>query len=156
MDRFWRKVEKTPGCWNWMGGTLSGRYGGYSVVRDGKRAHEYAHRVAFEATYGPIPIGSVIDHKCHNTKCVNPEHLRAVSQKQNGENKTGPNVNNRSSGVRGVTWDKSRELWSTQVMSNRRNYSAGRFADLGEATRAVIALRTQLHTCNDLDRLPAA
>ena len=42
-----------------------------------------AHRVAYEKAYGPIPEGLVIDHLCRNGLCVNPEHLEAVTRKEN-------------------------------------------------------------------------
>ncbi|XWX91267.1 HNH endonuclease [Salmonella enterica] len=29
----------------------------------------------------------LVDHKCHNTLCVNPSHLRLVTPKQNSENR---------------------------------------------------------------------
>jgi hypothetical protein len=46
-----------------------------------------AHRVAYEAAYGPIPTelpsdGSArweVHHRCENKVCVNPEHLQLVT-----------------------------------------------------------------------------
>jgi hypothetical protein len=42
-----------------------------------------AHRVSYEAAYGPIPAGLHIDHLCRVRKCVRPEHLEAVTQGEN-------------------------------------------------------------------------
>jgi hypothetical protein len=39
----------------------------------------YAHRVAWELTYGPIPEGMQVDHLCRNTLCVRATHLRLMT-----------------------------------------------------------------------------
>lgn len=78
-ERFWAKVEKTDGCWEWRGWRTPKGYGGFRLSgRD-----QYAHRVSYEASIGPIPDGLVIDHLCRNSGCVNPAHLEAVTQKEN-------------------------------------------------------------------------
>jgi hypothetical protein len=43
----------------------------------------YAHRAAYEEAYGPIPDGLVIDHLCRVRWCCNPEHLEAVTNREN-------------------------------------------------------------------------
>lgn len=40
---------------------------------------QLAHRLAYQAIRGPIPKGLVIDHLCCNRKCLNPDHLEAVT-----------------------------------------------------------------------------
>jgi hypothetical protein len=61
-DRFWRHVEKGDGCWNW---TASLNDKGYGLIwHDGKT--KSAHRVAFEISKGPIPLGLCVCHACDN------------------------------------------------------------------------------------------
>lgn len=77
--RFLAKVEKTATCWNWIG---CRRPRGYGMLNIGGKIRS-AHRVAYEMYVGPIPAGREIDHLCRNTSCVKPEHLEAVTHKEN-------------------------------------------------------------------------
>ena len=52
---------------------------GYGVERSGKRAH----RAAWERARGPIPPGMELDHVCRVRRCVRPEHLETVTQREN-------------------------------------------------------------------------
>ena len=79
VDRFWMKVQKTDGCWNWTGAKL---IPGYGTIQDNHRKMR-AHRLAYELLVGPIPDGLVLDHLCRNKGCVRPDHLEAVTQAEN-------------------------------------------------------------------------
>lgn len=79
--RFWEKVQKGPGCWQWMAGKDRRGYGLYSMGR--ARRSYLAHRMAYELAKGSIPEGLVLDHLCRNPSCVNPAHLQAVTNRTN-------------------------------------------------------------------------
>lgn len=72
--------EPNSGCWLWIGANNGLGYGMISV---GKAKKTYAHRCAYEHAFGEIPSGLVIDHKCRTPSCINPEHLEAVSNREN-------------------------------------------------------------------------
>lgn len=78
-DRFWSRVEKSDGCWNWLAATTRKGYGQVSV----QGVHKRAHRVAYELLVGPIPEGLTLDHTCRNPRCVNPAHLEPVTSREN-------------------------------------------------------------------------
>lgn len=66
----------TP-CIEWAGRLWKG----YGLLGRGK--DRYAHRVAYREAYGEIPDGLELDHLCRNRRCVNPEHLEAVTHHVN-------------------------------------------------------------------------
>jgi len=76
--RFWEKVEKTDGCWNWTG-TKSRGYGGF--LFDGRQIG--AHRFSLLLAGREIPRGLEVDHLCRNRGCVNPDHLDIVTRLEN-------------------------------------------------------------------------
>lgn len=70
-ERLWTRVQKTDGCWLWQGSHTPRGYG--KLQAHGRSV--YAHRTAYELTYGPIPPGMCVCHRCDNPPCCNPEHL---------------------------------------------------------------------------------
>lgn len=110
----------------------------------------YAHRVAYELAYGVDPGALDVDHVCHTTFCVRPDHLRLATNKQNQENKTGANRNSRS-GVRGVSWCFRSNKWRATVQHNGTQFSCGYFESKADAERAARLKRNELFTHNSLD-----
>lgn len=72
-ERFWLRVAKSDGCWEWQGARTNP--GGYGSVGIAKATSAKAHRVAWELTHGPIPPGLRVCHRCDNPPCVRPDHL---------------------------------------------------------------------------------
>ncbi len=72
-ERFWAKVRKSDGCWEWTGAANRQGYGRIALGRaSGPRR---AHRIAWELTHGPVPDGLWVLHHCDNPPCVRPDHL---------------------------------------------------------------------------------
>lgn len=89
MDKFWNKVNKTPGCWEWTGHRLREGYGRLRMGSrtDGTRRQELAHRVSYELHRGEIPPGLIVRHTCDNPSCVNPDHLELGTDADNARDK---------------------------------------------------------------------
>jgi len=71
--------EPNTGCWLWLTGLMPAGYGCFRY--QGKTL--LAHRISYEVAKGPIPHGLQIDHICRVRCCVNPDHLRCVTIREN-------------------------------------------------------------------------
>ena len=71
--RFWTKVRRGDGCWEFTGKRAKGPQpqGHFGI---GARLY-LASRVAWTIANGPIPDGLWVLHHCDNPTCVRPDHL---------------------------------------------------------------------------------
>ena len=86
IEKFLRKVNKRgpDDCWEWLG--FRGPSGHGRVGLNG--VNYYAHRIAYELEYGPIPPGLAVRHKCDFAPCCNPAHLELGTRADNNRDRT--------------------------------------------------------------------
>lgn len=133
-----RTETNEGGCLVWTGATNPNGYGQIRI----DRKTTLVHRWAWEQANGPLPEGVVIDHLCWTPACARLDHLRAVVQSQNTQNRQHPRANSRS-GIRGVCWDGRSSKWYVSVSVLGKRYSAGYFEDKEDAGRAAAELRAK-------------
>lgn len=81
------KRDPVSGCVLWTGYLQADGYG--QIRHDGQTL---AHRVAWIAERGPIPDGLVLDHLCRTRRCINPNHLEVVTDRENILRGVGPSA----------------------------------------------------------------
>lgn len=82
--RFWAKVRKSSGCWNWTAATAHFGHGQFWFPWRGKCGTMVeAHRVSWLINRGEVPKGKCVLHTCDNPACVRLSHLYIGTKKQN-------------------------------------------------------------------------
>ena len=144
-ERIHKTTEiKENGCWIWTGYK---NVNGYGMMNMGGPRPFLVHRVMYEAYEGSIPEGLVLDHICHTPSCVNPVHLRAVTQTVNIQNRKGATKKNKIK-LLNITLVADGYL-RVQVVRNKKTYYLGRFKNLEEAIKVRNEFLTQERKNND-------
>lgn len=78
-ERFWKRVKRSDGCWEWTGERTQWGYGTlrlYFKQDDGteRKPHMGAHRLSWAIAHGD-PGELCVLHRCDNPPCVRPDHL---------------------------------------------------------------------------------
>lgn len=153
--RFWEKVEKTDTCWNWKAAINPS---GHAVMKiDGR--NRGAHRISYAIKHGEIPENLMILHKCHNAKCVNPDHLYAGTAKENSQDEIDrQNTRHYKVGMPtkyiGVRWDNSRKNWISSVYINKSYVDIGRHISEVDAARNHDRIRYMKYGLKDRLNFP--
>ncbi len=84
-----------------------------------------------------------IDHIRRSTLDNRKSRLEEVTSSENSQN-TGIQSNN-TSGVRGVSWNKSKDKWECYIKVKGKKKFLGRFTDLEEAKKVVEVARNKYH-----------
>lgn len=144
---FWKYVDvRSPDeCWRWR---KAPHVQGHGTFWQNNVSY-HAHVISYRLEHGDIPVGMLIDHKCRNRICVNPNHLHAVTPKENTENID--LYRNNPSGYRGVT-PRGNGKWRARVGHHGQVVHIGDFDSPEEANEAVVAARLRMHTNNLIDR----
>ena len=131
-------AERQGSCLIWAGDKHASGYG--RIWADGKRG--LAHRYAWERVNGRIPDGMEVDHVCHNTLCVDVEHLRLATRQENNSYLAGPASDNKNSGVRNVYRNQNR--WMVQIGKGGKSLYFGTYPTVDEAAAVAEEKRAEL------------
>ena len=132
---------------------LTGKNGkGYYRVRHGEYMY-YWHRLVWEHFNGAKPGGMDIDHANNDTADNRVENLQLLTHKQNTQ-RSRANTNN-STGYPGVTWNKRKRRYTSQIGVDGRAKYLGLFDDPKEAYQAYLDAKTKYHGAESVRALPA-
>lgn len=123
-ERFWPKVLCMLGtqCWEWQGARTPV---GYGRVNSGGRGQTLvSSRASWELTYGAIPVGMQVCHRCDNPPCVNPAHLFLGTDLDNRRDMMAKGRENRTARVIGVQQSKAK-CTDESVVEMRAAWAAG-------------------------------
>ncbi len=81
VEAFFAKVKKTETCWLWAGTTNDYGYGVFLLPGEKPvRAHRFSYEIANNVS---VPANKVVMHVCDNPRCVNPDHLKVGTKRDN-------------------------------------------------------------------------
>lgn len=75
-------IDNETDCWLWLGAVTKDGYGTVADRR-GTKNSTTAHRLFYRTYVAAIPTGESLHHICNNRRCVNPDHLQPISQREN-------------------------------------------------------------------------
>ncbi len=113
----------------WRSSKGEGWYPSRSIRKGSDRSRILMHRVLLNP-----PKGLEVDHRNGNTLDNRRSNLRLATRSQQGVNTRIPRDN--TSGVKGVSWDKSRKLWHSYIAVNHVRTTLGFFEKLEDAANA--------------------
>jgi len=76
---------RTADCIKYDGQINARGFGRHTKLVDGKQIVTFAHWLAWEKEYGPVPSGSLVVHYCNYKACINVQHLRIITKAQAGK-----------------------------------------------------------------------
>lgn len=118
----------TP-CWIWQRGKSGvGRPMAYVTGRN----MLLAYRLTYELFVGPVPENTTLDHLCCEPTCINPNHLEAVTDREN----------RRRAGQVKLTDEQVREIRRLLAETDLYQREIGDLFGVCDATISLINTRT--------------
>lgn len=118
-ERFFKKVQKSDGCWEWIGAKDPNGYGNFKI---GKK-YVKTHRVSYLIHFGKIPKRLYVLHHCDNTSCVKPQHLFLGTQTDNMQDMM---KKGRQADRKGENQSQAKLTWK-EVIEIRNLYSTDKY-----------------------------
>ena len=145
LERFMEKIaiDQATGCWEWQGALNSNGYAWFNPSNPDRNPVS-GHRWFYQQIKGPLSDELVLDHLCHNPKCVNLDHLSAVPQMKNAQNR-GALDSRSKTGFRGVARASRSNKFRAYVGVNYRQEYLGIYDTAEEAAEVAAAARLRLH-----------
>jgi hypothetical protein len=135
--------ETSPSCLWWKVSTNPaikiGKFAGslkktnYYEIGYNKKKYQ-CHRIIFEMFNGEIPEELFIDHIDNNRENNKIENLQLATKSEN--NRKSLMQKNNTSGYKGVTLEKRRNIWRANILINLKYIHLGYFNDKLEAAKA--------------------
>lgn len=111
-QRLLSKIRRVKGCWVWIGSLDKNRYGVIRYRGETWRAHRLSFMIIGK---NRLISGLVIDHfVCNNPSCINPDHMKQVTTKENNLRSESPwanNFNKDSCAPKGHSFTKDNIIW---------------------------------------------
>lgn len=132
------KVKEFPNLWHagWSKFTNS-----YYVIGTLPRIKGVGKNVRLHRWILDDPKGLVVDHVNHNTLDNTRKNLRLLTKSENLQNRKGAMKNNKSSGIRGVSWDKRRQKWVAYIGIKGKLKFLGYYENIQDAEKTAIEAR---------------
>lgn len=137
-ERFWSKVDKSGECWEWTASVTNDGYGRFWCGGSMAMAHRVAWHLFVDSSFELSPGYTrsdmiVVDHICRNRCCVNPEHLRLLTQHENNDSNR-----RKTECIHGHPFDAANTLVLSRGTRHCRRCHADRNRKYAKAKREVI------------------
>lgn len=142
LKRFWSKIDKRGEneCWDWTRGMHHG-YGNFHIRRNNRDTVVVSTRYMWEITFGKIPDGFLVCHKCDNRACVNPSHLFLGTYDDNAKDR---DSKNRFVKLQGEDIGTSR-LTNDDILAIRKDYTPHKYGSVKNLANKYNISITHIH-----------